>query len=143
MCRINYSINAMYNKSGGHLQVLLLIGDWKAAELAMKVNWIVTEMCLPFSTFQSLKGRWKSHFSKNWNMGFLLVYDNKWVLRVMTSCESCELWQQVSPVYYDNRWVLWVTTTGVSCESWQQVSLVSYMYDNRWVLWVMTTDEYC
>ena len=37
----------------------------------MKVNWIVAEMCLPFSTFQSPKGRWKSHFSKNWNVGFL------------------------------------------------------------------------
>ena len=40
----------------------------------MKVDWIVTEMCLPFSTFQSLKGRWKSHFSKNWNVGFLHVF---------------------------------------------------------------------
>ena len=32
-----------------------------------------TEMCLPLSTLQSLKGRWKSHFSKNWNVGFLPV----------------------------------------------------------------------
>ena len=40
----------------------------------MKVNWIVNEMCLPFSTFQSLKCRWKLHFSKNWNMGFLHVF---------------------------------------------------------------------
>ena len=39
----------------------------------MKVDWIVTEMCLPFSTFQSLKGRWKSYFSKNWNVGFFPV----------------------------------------------------------------------
>ena len=31
-------------------------------------------MCLPFSTFQSLKCRWKSHFSKNWNVGFLHVF---------------------------------------------------------------------
>ena len=30
-------------------------------------------MCLAFSTFQSLKGRWKSHISKNWNVGFLPV----------------------------------------------------------------------
>ena len=51
----------------------LLIGDWKATESAMKVDWIVTEMCLPFSTFQSLKGGWKSHFSKNWNVGFFAV----------------------------------------------------------------------
>ena len=35
----------------------------------MKVNWIVAEMCLPFSTFQSLKGRWKSHFSKKLKCG--------------------------------------------------------------------------
>ena len=31
----------------------------------MQVNWIVTEMCLPFNTFQRLKGRLKSHFSHN------------------------------------------------------------------------------
>ena len=51
----------------------LLIGGWKATESRMKVDWIVTEMCLPFSTFQSLKGRWKSHFSNNWKVGFFFL----------------------------------------------------------------------
>ena len=59
----------------------------------MKVNWIVTEMCLPFSTFQSLKGRWKSHFGKNWNVRLLLVRtcqfaDNPW-LEIRTKIIVC------------------------------------------------------
>ena len=52
----------------------------------MKVDWIVTEMCLPFSTFQSLKGRWKSHFSKNWNVDYFPVntFDFSVVLATQT-----------------------------------------------------------
>ena len=58
-----------------------------------KVNWIVIEMYLPFSTFQSLKGRWKSHFSKNWNLGLLPVrtcqyVDNPW-LEIRTKNDVC------------------------------------------------------
>lgn len=42
----------------------------------MKANWIRTEMCLPFSIFQSLNGRWKSPFGKNWNVSFRPVVLN-------------------------------------------------------------------
>lgn len=38
----------------------LLDGDWTAAKSAMKVNWIVAEICLPFHTFHSLKFAYKS-----------------------------------------------------------------------------------
>lgn len=45
------------------------------SDLRLKDDWIGTEgklivngMCLPFSTFQFLKGRWKLHFNKNWHV---------------------------------------------------------------------------
>ena len=66
----------------------LLIGDWKATESAMKVDWIVTEMCLPFSTFQSLKGHWTAK-TEMWGFFPVLVTFE----RVMESVLAGWQWQ--------------------------------------------------
>ena len=63
------------------------ITDWW-----LKGDWIGNESwlnCLPFSTFQSLKGHWKPHFSKNWNVGFFPV---RAVIQLTRNCESEGFW---------------------------------------------------
>ena len=61
----------------------------KAAESSIKVNWIVTEMCLAFSTFQSLKGRWKSYLTHN-------SKSKMWVFFLCISPHVKHTWNYVS-----------------------------------------------
>ena len=57
--------NLMQSNYFHFLKKELLNGDWKADESTQRVNWNFTEMCLTFSTFQSLKGCWRSYFGHN------------------------------------------------------------------------------
>lgn len=50
----------------------LLNNDLKAAALAMTINWIVTDMCLPFKTFQSYLVTIQANMK--WNMVFLPIF---------------------------------------------------------------------